>query len=146
MRSRLPLVLSAIRLAGAAYLVWLAIASFDRAWHPARTSLDTVDARPIPNESAFRQGVLVNLLNPPIITFYLVLPTFLPPHAGRGAYGVLAAIHVSMAFVAHIAWAVSFATLRAWLTRPSVSRLLDAGAGTALLAFAIWTMSKLWSM
>jgi threonine/homoserine/homoserine lactone efflux protein len=143
---RMPLVLSAIRLAGATYLVWLACGSFGRAWRPARTSLHTIDARPVRDGSAFRQGVMVNLLNPPIITFYLVLPTFLPPHAGRGAYGVLAAIHVSMAFIVHVTWAVSFATLRAGLTRPSVSRLLDAGAGVALLAFAIWTMSKLWSV
>ena len=142
---RLPLVLSAIRLAGASYLVWLAVGSFARAWRPARTALDTVDARPVPDAPAFRQGVMVNLLNPPIITFYLVLPTFLPTHAGRGAYGVLAAIHVTLAFIVHVAWAVSFATLRAGLTRPSVGRLLDAGAGLALLAFAIWTMSKLWS-
>jgi threonine/homoserine/homoserine lactone efflux protein len=85
---------------------------------------------------------MVNLLNPPIITFYLVLPTFLRPSAGPAAFAVLAAIHVSMAFVVHTIWAVSFARLRDGFTRPAARRLLDAGAGVALLSFALWTFWK----
>ena len=138
---RLPAVLLGMRLAGAVYLVWLAVASFRRAWRPVSGALPGLDARPA-NGSAFRQGVMVNLLNPPIITFYLVLPTFLPPAAGLGAFGVLAAIHVGMAFAVHTVWAASFAKLRDLFARPSARRALDVGAGFSLLAFAGWTLWK----
>jgi threonine/homoserine/homoserine lactone efflux protein len=140
---RWPPVLLGIRLAGACFLCWLALASFRRAWGPAPVALSGADAAGGPAEPAFRQGVMVNLLNPPIITFYLVLPTFLRPPAGAAAFAVLAAIHVGMAFVVHTIWAVSFAKLRDLLTRPAVRRMLDAGAGVALLAFALWTFWKI---
>jgi threonine/homoserine/homoserine lactone efflux protein len=143
---RFPLILFAIRLAGACFLLWLACVNFGRAWRPGVTPLDSADRRAVREGPPFSQGLMVNLLNPPIITFYLVLPTFLRAGAGRGAYAVLAAIHVSMAFVVHTAWSVSFATLRTLLTRPVARRLLDAAAGVAMLAFSIWTMSKLWTV
>ena len=136
---RWPSILLAIRLGGACYLVWLALASFRRAWRQAPVTLPGGDARDARNAPAFRQGVVVNLLNPPIITFYLVLPTFLRPSAGPGAFAVLAAIHVGMAFVVHAIWAVAFALLRELFRRPAAGRVLDAGAGVALLSFAIWT-------
>lgn len=143
---RFPVILFAIRLAGACFLLWLACVNFARAWRPLARPLDSPNRGAEREGSPFRQGVMVNLLNPPIITFYLVLPTFLPAGAGRGAYAVLAAIHVSMAFVVHTAWSVSFATLRTLLTRPVARRLLDAAAGVAMLAFSMWTMSKLWTV
>jgi threonine/homoserine/homoserine lactone efflux protein len=139
---RLPAVLVAIRLAGAGYLVWLAVASLRRAWHPAANAMPGLERTPARDGSAFRQGVMVNLLNPPIITFYLVLPSLLPASAGLSAFGVLAAIHVSMAFIVHVVWAVSFARLRELFRQPSARRALDAGAGAALLLFAGWTVWK----
>jgi threonine/homoserine/homoserine lactone efflux protein len=139
---RWPSILLAIRLGGATYLLWLAGVSFRRAWRQTPVALAGVDATGGRREPAFRQGVMVNLLNPPIITFYLVLPTFLQPSAGPAAWAVLAAIHVSMAFVVHTIWAVSFARLRDVLTRPAPRRLLEAGAGVALLSFAVWTFWK----
>jgi threonine/homoserine/homoserine lactone efflux protein len=135
-------VLAAIRLAGAAYLLWLAMMSFRRAWRRSPIAIPDAEATGGRPEPAFRQGVMVNLLNPPIITFYLVLPTFLRPSAGTAAFAVLAAIHVSMAFVVHTIWAASFARLRDVFTRPAARRLLDAGAGVALLSFALWTFWK----
>jgi threonine/homoserine/homoserine lactone efflux protein len=136
----LPAVLLGMRLAGAGYLGWLAFASLRRALRPAANALAAIDAAPGGGDSAFRQGVTVNLLNPPIITFYLVLPTFLPPSVGPGVFGLFAAIHVGMAFAVHTAWAASFAKLREMLSRPSARQALDAGAGLALLAFAGWTL------
>ena len=51
--------------------------------------------------SAFRDGVAVNLLNPPIATFYLaVVPSFMPvPRAGRFAllrFGRIYPLHLFM--------------------------------------------------
>jgi threonine/homoserine/homoserine lactone efflux protein len=140
---RWPSILFALRLGGACYLVWLAFASFRRVWRQPPASPSGVDATDVREGPAFRQGVTVNLLNPPIITFYLVLPTFLRPSAGPAAFAVLAAIHVGMAFAVHSAWALSFARLRELFTRPTARRVLDAGAGIALLSFAVWTFWKI---
>ena len=150
--ARWPAGLTAIRIGGAGYLAWLGLKSLYRVLTERDGGLRMVNPGG-PEGSAtpghggsFRQGLTVNLLNPPIITFYLVLPTFLPAGAGAAAYGVLAAIHVIMAFVVHVAWSVSFATLRALLTRPLARRLMDTVAGVAMLAFSMWTLSKLWSV
>jgi hypothetical protein len=37
---------------------------------------------------------------------------------------------------------VSFARLRELFTRPAARRVLEAGAGVALLSFAVWTFWK----
>ena len=85
---RWPSILLALRLGGACYLVWLAVASFRRVWRQPPASLPGGDASDARDGPGFRQGVIVNLLNPPIITFYLVLPTFLRPSAGLAAFAV----------------------------------------------------------
>ena len=47
-----------------------------------------------------------------------------------------------MALAVHTVWAVSFARLRELFTRPSARRVLDAGAGVALLSLALWTFLR----
>ncbi|HEX7777977.1 MAG TPA: LysE family transporter [Vicinamibacterales bacterium] len=66
---RWPSILFALRLGGAGYLVWLACASFRRVWRQSPASWPGGDATNARDAPAFRQGVMVNLLNPPIITF-----------------------------------------------------------------------------
>ena len=135
---RWPGAAAALRVGGAAYLGWLAFGSLAQAWRGTRslTAAAGSDARDRP-PSAFRDGLLVNLLNPPIITFYLMVPSFLPPRPAPQLFALFAAIHVSMAFVCHLGWSFAFGRLRSWLARPGAMRWLDAGAGVALLALAI---------
>lgn len=75
----------AIRLAGAAYLVWLGISALrkrndsngDRLSSPDRHSF-----RP-PDQHSFRQGVLTELLNPKTAIFFLsLIPQFIAPWRG----------------------------------------------------------------
>ena len=138
-----PAIVPIVRASGAAYLLWLAYGSLAHAWRGGRRLPARLDHAPdeAPGRP-FRDGLLVNLMNPPIITFYLVLPSLLPASAGLSAFGVLAAIHVSMAFIVHVVWAVSFARLRELFTRPLARRALHAGTGVALLSFAAWTIWK----
>ena len=136
--TRAPLVFSAIKVGGAAYLAFLGARALIRAATPSGDALgdagilDSTGRR----RSAFRDGVAVNLLNPPIATFYLaVVPSFMPvPSAGR--FALLAMIHIGMAFVCHAAWAAGFDALQSVWARPAARRVIDAAVGAALLALA----------
>ncbi len=137
---RVPLLLSAVQVAGGLYLAWLGSASARRLWHGRAlpVSGDILSARiDITHHHAVREGITVNLLNPAIITFYLtVVPSFVPAAAPRGYYVQLAAAHVGMAFVCHSAWALGLGRLRHVITRPSARLVLEAVTAGALLLLA----------
>jgi threonine/homoserine/homoserine lactone efflux protein len=137
---RVPLLASAIRAGGCAFLAWLGIQSLRRAWWPPASRAGRSEDRPL--HSALREGVLVNLLNPAIATFYLVVvPTFLSPGAGWTRYALLAAIHVVMAFTCHVGWSLLFDRVRTSSRSPQFIRALDAIAGVALLFLAARTLT-----
>lgn len=145
--ARWPLALTTVRIAGGCYLIWLGINSLYRAAvHPdgglqLNTAPDGADTAT--RRSGFRQGLFVNLLNPPIVTFYLVVvPTFIPAGAPRWYFAALAVTHVAMALVCHSIWAVGFHTLRRLLQAPSRRRLLEGATGIALLALALRVMIR----
>jgi len=138
--ARAPVVFTAIRFGGVAYLAYLGLRALTRALIPAATAVFTDRDRATTSanlSSAFRDGLAVNLLNPPIATFYLiVVPSFMPaPSAGR--FALLASIHVTMAFICHAVWATGFDALRGIWTRPAARRSVDAVVGIALLALAM---------
>ena len=137
--ARAPVVFTAIRFGGAAYLAYLGLRALKRAFRPGPETFLTDPDRTFTGPdlwSAFRDGVAVNLLNPPIATFYLVVvPSFMPaPSAGR--FALLASIHVTMAFACHAVWATGFHALRGLWTRPAARRLVDTTVGIALLGLA----------
>ncbi len=75
-----PLAFDAIKLAGAAYLLWLA-------WQAVRPGgAAPFEARALPVDTPgtlFRMGFLTNLLNPKVAMFYLsFFPQFLHPERG----------------------------------------------------------------
>ncbi|MGR3546459.1 MAG: LysE family translocator [Roseovarius sp.] len=68
-----PLVLDVIRWLGVGYLLWLA-------WGALRTGPLRPDARVMGVARAFREGMMVNLLNPKVILFVLAfVPQFVDP-------------------------------------------------------------------
>ena len=75
-----PMAFTAIKLAGAAYLLWLAW----QAVRPGGTS--PFEPRALPHDSParlFRMGLVTNLLNPKVAMFCLsLLPQFLHPERG----------------------------------------------------------------
>ena len=54
----------------------------------------------------------------------------------------LAAIHVTMAFVCHLGWALVVDRLRGFVRRPGPLRAIEAGAGAALLYLAARTVLR----
>ncbi len=75
-----PLAFDVIKLAGAAYLLWLAW----QAVKPGGRSM--FEARTLPQDSPatlFRMGLITNLLNPKVAMFYLsIFPQFIQPDRG----------------------------------------------------------------
>jgi threonine/homoserine/homoserine lactone efflux protein len=120
----------ALRLVGAAYLVWLGVQSLLAARRGHRQET------PAPSGSSpFRQGLLTNLFNPKIAVFY---STFLPQFIGPGDPALL--ISMLLAGV-HIALGIAWLSLYAWLLARAVEafrgsrvrRALDALTGTVLV-------------
>jgi len=83
------------------------------------------------------RGILTNLLNPPVVLFYM---TFLPQFIGPGdpffgRFLVLAATHVSMSLVWLSIYAFALGVLAERFARPSVRRTLEGITGTVLVGF-----------
>jgi threonine/homoserine/homoserine lactone efflux protein len=127
---------NALRVAGAAYLLWLGIDAFRRAGQ-----LDDGNETPRSRTcfQAFRTGLINNVLNPKVGIFYVtVLPTFIP--RGTSVLSMtllLASIHVVMG----IAWLVGVATLvdrsRALFAHRRTRRRLEQATGVALVGFGV---------
>jgi threonine/homoserine/homoserine lactone efflux protein len=128
---------TALKLAGAAYLVWLGGRSLIAAFGPTTPSAVPDVRGDGARRSAFAEGLTTNLLNPKVAVFYLAfLPQFIS--AGDPVLAkslLLAAIHA----VEGLIWlgALSFALggFGAWLARPVVRRGLDGTSGAVLCGF-----------
>src|ERR1700688_2939057 len=73
---------SALKLAGALYLIWLGVRTFREA---GKLPLEPVSVRG--TKRAFREGVAVEALNPKTAAFFLAfIPQFLDPAAGQLAF------------------------------------------------------------
>ncbi|MCB1377483.1 MAG: LysE family translocator [Alphaproteobacteria bacterium] len=76
--ARHPVLLDAIRYAGAAYLVWIAVQTLRHGAVTYRLAGSRGSAL-----TAWREGTLVNVLNPKIIVFFFAfLPPFIRPEHG----------------------------------------------------------------
>ena len=125
-----------LRLAGAAYLVWLGVQSLLAARRGEHQPLAVAGAR---SSSPFRQGLLTNLFNPKIAVFY---STFLPQFIAPGDPVLLmslalAGVHILMGLVwlSLYAWALDRAAARFRGSR--VRRTLDAVTGTVLVGLGL---------
>ena len=81
-----PVAYTAIRLGGAAYLVYLGVRALVSNATAAQASL-----QPASLGAIFRQGVVTNVLNPKVALFFLAfLPQFVDPARGNPALQVIA--------------------------------------------------------
>jgi threonine/homoserine/homoserine lactone efflux protein len=140
---RWPGAMTLLRVAGAIYLGWLGVRSLYRVMkHPDGGLQDLTPARGGERHqvgaASFRRGVVVNLLNPAIAAFYLVVvPSFLPAGAPAGYFAALAVVHVAMALTCHGIWAVALDRVRRLFHAPGARRLLEGATGVALLILAL---------
>jgi RhtB (resistance to homoserine/threonine) family protein len=126
-----------LKLAGAAYLVWLGLRALNEA---RRGTADASVERPRRRKaSPFRQGLLSNLLNPKIaLVFTTLIPQFVDPGDPAVAQTLLlAAIFIGMGLVWLTSYALLVAKIGQLLKRSAVRRVLNAVTGTVLTALGV---------
>jgi threonine/homoserine/homoserine lactone efflux protein len=133
---------AALRLVGAAYLVWLGARAVWGAWRPHGPRRHPGDLGPGPRlapGAAFRQGVLSNLGNPKMAVFFTsLLPQFTPD--GGASFSALLALGLVFCAMT-LAWLSGYAVLvaraRALLERPGIRRTLEGVTGAALVGLGL---------
>ena len=127
------LLFSALRLTGAAYLIWLGVQAWRHAGEESQRLTDTGRAR-------FLRGVLVALSNPKTIVFFTAfLPQFLDPRLPAGPQlAVMCVVTVLLAGVSDCVWAIAAGMGRAWFKKPSRVKLLGRLSGTVLVGGGLW--------
>ena len=134
-----PYAFMVVKFAGAAYLVFIGVrALLTRAnGLPGDVTASTAQDQ----SSAFRQGVLTNLLNPKVALFFLALmPQFIDAGSTRkvGAFLVLGLTFVTLGLIWVVMLAVAAAELRgAFLRRPSMANVLNKVAGAMFVALGL---------
>jgi threonine/homoserine/homoserine lactone efflux protein len=133
-------VFTAVKLIGAAYLVWLGIQAIR---HRRRLADVLSEGGPSPavRGSVFRQGFIVGLSNPKAIVFFAaILPQYVNPDGAPAPLQmlVLGLVFVVVALVSDGAWALTAGTARAWFARsPRRLRRLGAVGGTAMIGLGV---------
>jgi threonine/homoserine/homoserine lactone efflux protein len=131
---------TALKLIGAGYLVWLGIRTIQAARRDAAPDGVTA-APPIGPRRAFREGVLVEALNPKTAAFFLAfVPQFVDPAAGHVAvqFMLLGAVSVVLNTLADIVVAFAAGGIRdGAAARPALVRRLRAASGGAMVALGV---------
>ena len=139
-----PSALAAVKVAGAIYLTWLGLrvlwrAAAEHERGPARFPVigQTLHPAigPVPGGTFVTRGLLTNLLNPPVILFYMtVLPQFMRPEDPVPVrLALLGATHVAMSVVWQGSCGLAAAVAADRLARPAVRRTLEAITGAILV-------------
>ncbi|HEX2433552.1 MAG TPA: LysE family translocator [Gaiellaceae bacterium] len=125
----------ALRLAGAAFLVYLGVHALLAALRGRPRELRSSRGDGLSSRSAYRQGVISNLGNPKMAVFFTsLLPQFGDSFPSLLALGL---VFCSMTFVWLTAYAFAVARAGDVLRRPAVRRAFDAVLGVVLVALGL---------
>lgn len=127
-----PRAFAALRLAGAAYLLYLGV----RLWLTEPGG----DAAPrLSHNGLYRQGLFVSLSNPKAILFAAAfLPQFLDAGKPRGPqFAALVALFAVIEVSCYFVYAAGGRRLSSALARPAVRRNFDRAAGALFTGFAV---------
>jgi threonine/homoserine/homoserine lactone efflux protein len=135
----IPQLLPVLKLAGAAYLLWLAI----EAWRGAETAPATTggDAK-VALIDHVRHGLVTNLLNAKAALFFVTfLPTHLAEHLGRSGATTgllfLGALYLAISVVVHSGVVLAASQMQGLLSGLGAIAL-RRGCALAIAATAIW--------
>lgn len=135
---------TALKWLGAAYLVWLGIASLRLAFRsgPGRQAVMPASTATAGRAQGYkagrslREGLLSNVLNPKTALFYMAfLPQFIDPQGNAFVQSIaLAGVHFVIAMVWQSVVAVMVVRSRHWGTRPVLKRVLNGLTGGMFVA------------
>ena len=129
---------TALKLLGAAYLVWLGLRTIMDARRSTGPDMGGVSAPAMGTRRAFREGVVVEALNPKTAAFFLAfIPQFLDPGAGAVAlpFILLGCISVALNTLVDIVVAISASRIREGAaTRPGLIKRLREISGASMIA------------
>lgn len=125
-----------VKLAGAAYLVFLGIQALRAARRGYPTEFEA--GKETTTRGAFAAGLLTNLFNPKVAVFFLALwPQFLPDHASALQVAALAGVAAGGPLIWFLVLANIVTALRRFLVAAKVRRALDAVMGGVLVALGV---------
>ncbi len=128
---------SLLKLAGAAYLIWLGLQSLRSAMHAKGVTIAEPRHRTVPLATSLREGLLSNVLNPKPIVFYMAfLPQFIDPaHSAMLQSLAMAAMHFTIAMLWQGILVLMVDRARSLLARPRVGMVMDGITGVLLIGF-----------
>jgi leucine efflux protein len=129
-----PALFTTVQYAGAAYLAYLGVRMVLA--KPGDAPILKMEAR-----RYFRQGMLITLLNPKAIVFYMAFfPLFVDParHQGMTTFGVMALTIACLTFIyCLVVTLITHFAAERMRANPRISTWLNRIAGTMLVAFGI---------
>jgi threonine/homoserine/homoserine lactone efflux protein len=133
---------TALKLLGAAYLVWIGFRTFQSARRDSRSVLTADTATPpVGVRRAFREGVIVEALNPKTAAFFLAfVPQFIDTSVGHVALQFVVLGTVSVALNTAVDLVVAFAASgirEGTKARPTLIMRLRQASGAAMVALGI---------
>jgi threonine/homoserine/homoserine lactone efflux protein len=122
-----------VKLAGAAYLIFLGIWTIIGAGRDA--SLREGERAAADPWAAYRQGVLTNVLNPKVAVFFLsLLPQFVDPGQGfTGRLLLLSGLFITMGMVWLTIYTFALHAVSAFVSRPPVKTVIETVTGGVLV-------------
>jgi threonine/homoserine/homoserine lactone efflux protein len=126
----------AVKLAGAAYLVYLGLRGLF-SWGTG--ALAPVAARDLRPGAAYRQGLLTNVLNPKVALFFVaLLPQFVEPGAGFGwRLVLLMGLFLGMGLIWLAGYTVAVHAVGGFLNRTAIRRTIERVTGAILIALGL---------
>jgi threonine/homoserine/homoserine lactone efflux protein len=133
-------VFSVLKIAGAAYLVWLGVAAI-RKRKSLITAFGAAAAAPRRDRSAAREGFLVGVTNPKaLILFGAILPQFVDRTRGHVQVQmlVLGLVSIGIGLCSDTMWAVTASAVRNWFARsPRRLELVGGAGGLAMIGVGL---------
>jgi threonine/homoserine/homoserine lactone efflux protein len=133
-------VFHAIKLLGAAYLVYLGAHMLWSAWQRTGGGLTArAEGRALSPLSAFRQGLISDLGNPKMAVFFAsILPQFAEAGAGMlSGLALLGLVFAGLTFTWLAFYSVALSKFGHVLNRPHIQRPFETAMGSLLIAFGV---------
>lgn len=143
--SQIPFAIMALKILGAAYLIYLAIMSLVAAFRKAKedqpgTEASASDPAPALKESSpFAQGLLTNVTNPKVLLFFVA---FFPQFLGRASNVslqllLLSAVFIGLAIIWEAIIVLAAAKLGATMNSKNFTRIMDTICAVAFTGLAV---------